>query len=203
MHDQIERRFLPFVDVELRAEAEEGKAPVVKGYAAVFNRSSEDLGGFTEQIAPGAFAKALKKSDVRLLYNHDANFLLGRTSAGTLKVWEDDRGLGFSADLDPDDPDAQTIVRRIKRGDLTGTSFSFLVGRDGQEWKEEGSKIHRTIREVAEVFDVGPVTFPAYRDTKVSARTLDLAREAREAAARAGAVPIEILRRKLDLAARG
>ena len=149
--------------------------PKIEGYAVVFNSDSEEM-GFIEQIAPGAFKKALKTSDVRALFNHDGNIILGRTSAGTLELKEDKTGLFMS--LTP--PDTQLIrdmvLTPIERKDITGQSFGFTVAVD--EWKNLDKDIpKRTITEVAELFDVGPVTFPAYTETSVALRSLDKIKE--------------------------
>jgi len=147
--------------------------PKVEGYAAVFNRDSEDM-GFIERIAPGAFKKALKTSDVRALFNHDSNIILGRTSAGTLELKEDKKGLFMS--VTP--PDTQLVrdmvLSPIERGDITQQSFGFTVKAD--EWKnldDDKETPVRTITEIRELFDVSPVTFPAYPDTAVALRSLD------------------------------
>ena len=109
--------------------------PKVEGYAAVFNTDSEDM-GFIERIAPGAFKKALKTSDVRALFNHDSNIILGRTSAGTLELKEDKKGLHMS--VTP--PDTQLVrdmvLAPIERGDITQQSFSFTVKSDDWDYKE-------------------------------------------------------------------
>lgn len=149
--------------------------PKVEGYAAVFNKDSEDM-GFIERIAPGAFKKALKTSDVRALFNHDSNIILGRTSAGTLELKEDKKGLMMS--VTP--PDTQLVrdmvLSPIERGDITQQSFGFTVKSD--EWKEIDGKVPiRTITEIGELFDVSPVTFPAYPDTAVALRSLDKIKE--------------------------
>ena len=145
--------------------------PKVEGYAAVFNSDSEDM-GFIERIAPGAFKKALKTSDTRALFNHDSNIILGRTSAGTLELKEDKKGLFMS--IVP--PDTQLIrdmvLAPIERGDITQQSFGFTVKAD--KWKEiDGKTPIRTITEIGELFDVSPVTFPAYPDTDVALRSLE------------------------------
>ena len=156
---------------ELRIKRTDEELPKIEGYAAVFNKDSEDM-GFIERIAPGAFKKALKTSDVRALFNHDSNIVLGRTSAGTLELKEDKTGLMMS--VTP--PDTQLVrdmvLTPIERGDITQQSFGFTVKSD--EWKEiDGKTPIRTITEIGELFDVSPVTFPAYPDTAVALRSLD------------------------------
>lgn len=145
--------------------------PKVEGYAAVFNSDSEDM-GFIERIAPGAFKKALKTSDTRALFNHDSNIILGRTSAGTLELKEDKKGL-FMSIIPPDTQLIRDMVLApIERGDITQQSFGFTVKAD--KWKEiDGKTPIRTITEIGELFDVSPVTFPAYPDTDVALRSLE------------------------------
>ena len=175
---------------ELRIKRDGDELPKIEGYAAVFNKDSEDM-GFIERIAPGAFKKALKTSDVRALFNHDSNIILGRASAGTLELKEDKKGLFMS--VTP--PDTQLVrdmvLSPIERGDITQQSFGFIVEEGGAKWKEvEGETPIRTITEVKELFDVSPVTYPAYPDTAVALRSLesikkDVATDAQDLATKA------------------
>jgi HK97 family phage prohead protease len=128
------------------------KGKVVVGYAAVYNSLSEDIGGFKEQISPGAFDNALQRSDVRALINHDPNMLMGRESAGTLKLRSDEKGLKMEISM-PDSELARHYVSAIARGDMTGASFSFTVDDDDQAWDDTASGRIRTIRSVR----VGPI----------------------------------------------
>jgi uncharacterized protein len=159
--------------IEIRAE---GKALRVSGYAAMYNKETVIAGMWRERIAPGAFASALDGTDdVRALFNHDPNILLGRTKSGTLKLSEDDRGLRYDILMDPDDPDTPRVHSKIKRGDVDGSSFGFAVHDDeDMDWDSSPTKKGQlplvTIRKV-ELFDVSPVTFPAYPQTSVSARS--------------------------------
>lgn len=153
----VETRAFP---VEMRV-AEDGQK--ITGHAAVFNKLSEDLGGFREQILPGAFTKALKRSDVRALWNHDANIVLGRTKAGTLRLEEDDKGL--RVEIDPPSW-ASGYMETIKRGDVNEMSFAFTVAED----EIDGEKNIRSIREFDRIYDVSPVTYPAYPQTSVKVR---------------------------------
>lgn len=161
MESTVEKRSF---QVELRASEDGNK---IVGRAAVFNKWSEDLGGFREQILPGAFANALKKSDVKALWNHDSNIVLGRSKAGTLKLEEDDKGLNI--EIDPPSW-AGGYIETIKRGDVTEMSFAFIVAKGGDEWNDEHNK--RTITEYEEIMDVSPVTYPAYPQTSVKVRAL-------------------------------
>jgi len=176
MNSDIEVRSLSLPkDLQVRIKRSKGGNPRVVGYAAVFNRLSEDLGGFKEQINPKAFDRALERCDVRALINHDANMLMGRTSAGTLRLEADGTGLKYDFEP-PRSPMAEHYLASIDRQDMTGSSFSFTVDRpDGEEWDDddEGRSI-RTVNNVRDIFDVGPVSFPAYLDTTVASRSLQL-----------------------------
>ena len=156
----IERRF--YADVELRVDdTEEGG---ITGYAAVFDKWSEDLGFFKEKIEKGAFARSIKDHDIRALINHDPNLLLGRNKNKTLKLWEDDKGLGYDVKL-PDTSYANDLKESIRRKDITQNSFGFQTVQD--EWSKDGKR--RTLLEV-KLFDISPVTFPAYKQTSVKLR---------------------------------
>lgn len=167
----MKREYRVLKAAQVRAKADGNQ---IEGYAAVFNQPSEDLGGFTEVIKPGAFANALSsKQDVRCLFNHDANVVLGRTASGTLTLAEDNTGLHFVCDL-PDTQSARDIKASIARGDVSQCSFGFCANE--QEWNEEkqadGSyKVIRSLIDV-DLFDVSPVTYPCYPQTAVSARAL-------------------------------
>jgi Escherichia/Staphylococcus phage prohead protease len=140
------------------------------GHAAVFNQLSDDLGGFREKIQPGAFADTIKDGDIRALWNHDANFVLARTKSGTLKLSEDQVGLAIDAEL-PDTNFARDLLRSIERNDVDQMSFGFRVLPKGDSWRMEDGGLVRTLTKV-ELFDVSPVTFPAYPQTDVQARSL-------------------------------
>ena len=155
--------------LELRAAAE-GQGPgTVTGYAAVFDRYSEDLGFFREKIAPGAFQDCLEQ-DVRALVNHDPNLLIGRSKAGTLRMTEDGLGLRFECDL-PDTQIGRDTATSIRRGDLDGCSFSFDTHEDS--WDRSTTPPTRTLLKCSRLYDVGPVAFPAYPDTTAALRSLD------------------------------
>lgn len=142
----------------------DGSRTVIEGHAAVFNRYSQNLGGFVEQVAPGAFAKTIAEADVRALFNHDASMVLGRNKAGTLRLAEDNVGLAYEIDV-PGTQLGRDLAVSMERGDISQSSFSFrVVGPDGDDWSltDQGMPL-RTLREVA-LYDVGPVTFPAYLD---------------------------------------
>lgn len=197
----IERR--NFTVDALRVETrEDGKRRIV-GHAAVFNQLSEDLGGFREQIAPGAFADAIKTDDVRALYNHNPDHVLGRNLASTLKLSEDARGLAIEIDP-PDTQIARDLLVSMERGDVNQMSFGFSVRPNGQNWaKDDSGQAIRTLTKVR-LFDVSPVTFPAYPQTDVAVRELrswqDAENKTTGAEAERHAAQLKLLNMRLDLA---
>jgi len=152
---------------ELRAES--GNS--ISGYAAVFGVFAR-IGNYLERIMPGAFRSAVN-GDVRCLFNHSQNNLLGRTPS-TLQLEEDQTGLRFTCQL-PNTALGSDIHKMIARGDLSQCSFAFDVERDN--WSNENvagrSEQVRTLESIRTLFDVGPCTFPAYSQTSVMARNLD------------------------------
>ena len=155
--------------VEVRA-AQNGRT--IGGYAAVFNSTADIGGSFREVIAPGAFAGAMS-ADVRALIDHDSGRVIGRTTAGTLRLKEDDTGLSVEIDL-PDTTDGRDLAVLMERGDVSGMSFGFIVTK--QTWDETGPIPTRTI-EAVDLREVSVVAFPAYDDTSIALRDLDSARK--------------------------
>lgn len=184
---------------ELRAIAADGGQRKIAGHAAKFDQLSEDLGGFRERIAPGAFAKTIQSADIRALWNHDANIVLGRNTSGTLRLWEDSAGLAYEVDA----PDTQLVrdmvLAPIERGDVNQCSFGFFTISD--KWTKVDGEWVRTLLE-AELFDVSPTTYPAYPQTDVAVRSLKAAQEA--LAVPPGltfdAADLQLRRMRLDLA---
>jgi HK97 family phage prohead protease len=168
----MERRALTS-PIEVRAS--EGSR-TISGYAAVFNVAADIGGFFREQVAPGAFAKAIKGGDVRALFDHRSGAVLGRTKSGTLRMKEDERGLAVEIDL-PDTQVARDLVASMERGDIDGMSFGFNVTR--QVWDETTDPPLRTIQEV-ELHEVSVVTFPAYEETEAALRSLNESRGEKE-----------------------
>lgn len=160
----VERRTFPFTGTQI--ETRSGAPARLKGHAAVFNTLSENLGFFREKIRPGAFIKTIGKDDIRGLLNHDANYVLGRNTAGTLALAEDDRGLAVD-DKPPDTQWARDLLVSMKRGDIDQMSFQFEVLTD--DWSTEGGMEIRELIEV-KLYDVSVVTFPAYTATDASVR---------------------------------
>lgn len=153
---------------ELRIDQKDDEPAKIVGYSAVFNKLSEDLGGFREIISPGAFKNTIKKDDIRALVDHDSSRILGRNTAGTLTLAEDKTGLLVEI-TPPDTQIGRDIVTSIERGDVTGMSFGFRTISDA--WSTVDEEEIRELREV-KLFDVSPVTFPAYPDTTVATRSL-------------------------------
>lgn len=176
-----ETRFLTG-QLEFRAAAETEK-PRVRGYAAKFNVESERLGDFVETIAPGAFDDVLQ-DDVRALFNHDPNLILARSKAGegSLKIGADETGLFYEFEL-PDTQVGRDLAESLKRGDIDQSSFSFTVKE--QRWIEpeadaEPRIAKRVIEKVGRLYDVSPVTYPAYPDATVALRSLQEFRKEQE-----------------------
>lgn len=152
---------------------QDGDVRQLSGYAAVFNTVTDIAGLFREQIAPGAFTEAVTRDDVRALFNHDANFVLGRTASGTLSLREDAQGLRYDV-TPPSTTWATDLMVSVSRGDITQSSFAFSV--DDESWEYPAGVLPlRTIRK-ATLYDVSPVTYPAYASTSVSARAVDAAK---------------------------
>jgi hypothetical protein len=164
---EIERR--NFAVTELRAITDEKGLRHITGYAAVFNTLSEDLGRFREKIDPGAFSETIKTDDVRALWNHDSNYPLGRNRANTLTLNEDTHGLKIDI-VPPDTQWARDLMTSIDRGDVDQMSFGFQTLSD--RWETVDKVEIRTLIKVR-LYDVSPVTFPAYPDTEVGLRSLE------------------------------
>lgn len=179
---EIERRLLKATEVRATGS---GNALKLQGYAAIYN-SPTQLPGFREQVKPGAFDKAVN-GDVVALWNHNADIPLGRTTAGTLHLASDARGLRYEIDL-PNTQSAREYYESVRRGDVSGSSFGFVVadGGKGQVWSEgrasDGSYfVQRDLTDVT-LLDVSPVTYPAYKDTSATiARSIEIPAELRSA----------------------
>lgn len=146
---------------------QDGEAPHLSGYFAVFD-SVYDIGyGMSESIAPGAFSKTLS-GDIRALTNHDSTLVLGRTGAGTMTLREDNHGLWADVEINPNDSDAMNTYARVQRGDVSQCSIGFRIISEETDFRDDGS-VHWTIKEI-ELYEVSVCTFPAYEETNVSAR---------------------------------
>jgi HK97 family phage prohead protease len=156
-----------------RAEGAEGAGSIV-GYAAVWNRYSANLGGFVEQFLPGAFDVSMRDDDQIGSYNHDYETLLGRRSAGSLMLETDNVGLRYEIPFDPSDTDHVRVHRKIVRGDLRGSSFSFDYTPEGDSWSyTEQGMLLCTVSQ-ARLFEVAPVVWPAYPATEEDAYAVSL-----------------------------
>jgi HK97 family phage prohead protease len=158
------------VKVETR---EDGTVKSIYGYPIVYNKDSEDM-GFIERIAPGAATKALKNSDIRGLKNHDPSLIFARSGVN-LTLKEDEKGVRMEA-TPIDTHNYREVAKEVELGLLDGQSFAFNILAD--EWKGlDTDKPTRTITEFEAIFDVGPVTYPAYQDTTVALRSMNEAKE--------------------------
>ena len=163
-----ELRMLPLKEIRIN-ESDGGTC--IEGHAAVFDSWSETLGGifpFKEKVRKGAFAESIGRDDNRALFNHDPNYVLGRNRAGTLELVEDDVGLRVRI-TPPDTSWARDITTSIRRGDISQMSIGFVVEDD--EWSSKDGIDTRELKKVR-LFDVSPVTFPAYTATDVGVRAM-------------------------------
>jgi len=170
----MKKRELRFVfAANVRAARADDQKPAIEGYAAVFNEVA-DLGFFREVIKPGAFTRCLgDKPDVRCLFNHDPNMVLGRTLAGTLTLKEDSKGLFFRCEP-PDTSYARDLMACIERGDVDQCSFAFSVEAENWQYSKNAEGDREALRELTDLnlYDVSPVTYPAYEGTSVGARAM-------------------------------
>lgn len=162
------RAVFSFEEVEVR-KTDDGKV-TARGYAAVFEKLSLPIYNFKEKIRAGAFKASLSKNNVRALWNHNPDIVLGSTKAGTLRLEEDDKGLRFELDL-PDTQAGKDAATLISRGDVEGMSFGFRTIT--QEWDEKDPKnVVRTLIDL-DLREISPTAFPAYPQTKVKVRSVD------------------------------
>jgi Escherichia/Staphylococcus phage prohead protease len=178
-------------EVELRASKKGSGPGDIFGYAAKYDKMSQDLGGFFERLAPGCF-NSVMNDDVCCLRNHDDDNLLGRSSSGTVMLMLDDIGLKYECSL-PDTTCGRDTAEMIRRGDMRGSSFAFNIAMEGQEWDWDGPMPLRTITKIGRLYDVSPVTNPAYLDTEVDMRSFQAAVERRNA------LQAEIVRRSTSM----
>ena len=158
------------VSSEFNTRADETGDMYISGYFSVFNSNYEIWDGATESIAETAFDGALS-DDIRCLIDHETRLVLGRTKANTLTLKTDSRGLWGEVKINPNDQDAVNLYERVKRGDVDQCSFGFDIL--DEEFEDRGDSVHWTIKKV-KLYEVSVVTFPAYKDTSVSAREEEL-----------------------------
>ncbi len=206
--DGRETMFIPGTEIragETRAADPDDDPEIsINGYGALFNVDANIGGWFIERIAPGAFENTIKNDDIVGLFNHDPDHVLGRTSAKTMELKEDSTGLVYDIKL-PDTTTARDVHTSIGRGDIKGSSFSFRTIKDEWEYLDkenaiDGITIIRTLKEV-KLYDVGPVTFPAYEQTTSQARSVEKILTSFKPA-ESGMVPARLnhARRQLELA---
>ena len=168
----FERRTITLKELRVvEANVDPLTEPAIEGYASVFDSWSEELGGnspFRERVVKGAFEETIQNDDIRALFNHDPNYVLGRNKAGTLTLEEDEKGLKVRI-VPPDTQWAKDLLVSIKRGDITQMSFGFTVILD--RWSYEDNIDVRELLKV-KLYDVSPVTFPAYAQTECGVRSL-------------------------------
>jgi|GEM_PF-1375573 len=187
------------IPAALKFEEREEKPPVVSGYWIVWDKWSEDLGGFRERFMPGSVTETIKEDDLRAVYNHNNDWILGRISSGTLRVGEDEKGAFYEADIPLEAQWAKDAVVSLKRGDVRENSFVFASRPEDEKWEEKDGILHRTVLK-ASIREMGPQAFPAYPQTNAEVRSLIETVEygCRIIAARRHIDP-DVLMRKLNL----
>jgi HK97 family phage prohead protease len=160
----------------INVESREAETPIISGYAAVFNTRVSIGGLFDESVDRRAFNRVLtEKQDVKALFDHNSSFVLGRTANGTLTLSVDQHGLKDEIRVNDKVSYARDLIENIRRHDIFGQSFSFKVSRERWDFtSDEGKPNHRIILEIERLYDVGPVTYPAYETTSIAARHVEL-----------------------------
>lgn len=143
----------------------DGKSRTIAAYAVVWNRYSLNLGGFVEQFTPGAFDRSLEDDDQVATFNHDDRLILGRASADTLRLESDNSGLAYEIPVDEDQADHRSVARKIERGDVVGSSFTFSVVPEGRTWSYTEQDMLLLTVSAARLYEVAPVVWPAYPAT--------------------------------------
>lgn len=165
---KLERRSFNIQNMQTRTLNDGSEATVIEGYASVFNSRTNIDGWYEEEIAPGAFNESLSQNkDVRCLFNHDWNYVLGRTSANTLFLEEDSKGLRFEVTL-PNTTFANDLKESMSRGDINQCSFGFWVTGQEEDFSGELPLIRITN---VELWEVSIVPLPAYDDTEAALRS--------------------------------
>jgi len=176
---ELIKRNFTIENVILR-EASDGKPPMLSGHAAVFSQWSPNLGSerwpFFERILPGAFKNSLEGDGIdghgiRAFWNHSSLYVLGRTSAGTLRIWEDETGLAFELDISDSQIIRDLVIIPLQRGDIGEMSFGFMIPKGGETLMIDGDDEWRTIKE-ATLIEISPVAIAAYPTTDVGLNEL-------------------------------
>lgn len=165
METKLEKRFRP---LEVRAKGEERK---IEGYAVVFDTVGTPSPYFTETVTRDAF-NACNFDDCICCFNHDRSKVVARVSAGNLKLSIDDKGLFFEASV-PNTQVGNDLLENIRVGNIQGCSFAFTISGEEWRWGKNGELDHRTITAIDNLYDVSPVTDPAYTDTTIAQRSID------------------------------
>lgn len=147
---------------------EEDEKLIIEGYFAKFDVETQLSKNTYEVIKKGAFKRSIEKNDIRCLFNHDSNNVLGRTTNQTLKLLEDDIGLFGQVIINKDDEFAKNVYARVKRGDVSGASFGFYVV-DSNFFKHETVYVEELLD--VELLEVSICTFPQYTETELKARS--------------------------------
>lgn len=172
----MEQRIMKMKNAKIR---EEGGKRYLEGYFSVFGEPYQVWDGWIETIERGAFARYLSSGqDVKVLWNHDSNIVLGSTGNGTASLREDETGLFGSVEINENDSEAVSAYARVARGDVDGCSFGFDIARQ-EEWWDDDGVYHTKITEVDPLYEVSPCTFPAYKATSISARAKDSLEDAK------------------------
>lgn len=162
----MEKRILNLKSMEKREQ--DGKI-YLQGYFARYNEPYEVCSGWVETISPGSFSRYLSTDgDVKALWNHNHDLVLGSRSNGTLLLEERDEGLFGTVEINQNDRAAMDAYARIERGDVSGCSFGFDCQVD--QFTDEDGTFRTVIREVFPLYEVSPCVFPAYESTSIEAR---------------------------------
>lgn len=173
----MEHRIMKMKNAKIR---EENGKRYLEGYFSVFGEPYQVWDGWIETIERGAFARYLASgNDVKVLWNHDSNIVLGSTGNGTASLVEDETGLFGTVEINENDSEAVSAYARVARGDVDGCSFGFDIARQ-EEWWDENDVYHTKITEVDPLYEVSPCTFPAYKATSISARNKENFANAKE-----------------------
>ena len=193
----IEHRSFDFLmDIEER----DNKQKKLVGHAAIFNEYT-NIGWFQERILPGAFTKSIKSDDVRALFNHDPNYVLGRNKSGTLTLKEDEKGLAITI-FPPDTQIARDLAILIERGDINQMSFAFQVMEEVWVKAEKSKELDKRDLIRLKLYDVSPVTYPAYPTTDVAVKSFRSWKESHREEP-ASSWKTSLMRKRLDLKLRG
>lgn len=169
----VEKRTAYFKSSFRAVEDEKEEKLYLEGYFIRYGEETELFEGCYEEVRSGAARESLKTNDIRCLFNHDTGSVLGRTGNGTLILREDEKGVYGKVEINQKDPQAMSVYAKVMRGDIDACSFGFYIDDESKEKRNNGIKF---FLEKVDVFEVSPVTFPAYPQTEVTARTKDVER---------------------------